>query len=595
MLFINWGDIALETQYDNNLSNMFLESNDIRRNYNDPTAYHELGCKCNKNYTFKVQFLRALYYLYSTENKNFTMNFFSILCEKELKNLLIYNNNINFVIFNYIIENKSKPNNKFEEKLHEFVKDNNVLSTNISNISNYNNVLNNVLSQMILNFKENIYYKPNNYESKINNNNNNIINTSCKYIYDCEIEEEYLTKCLKNYRNTLKNLKNNTGTYISIENKFNNIGLLTILCLRLMLECKYSSSKYWFANCLESILKSNNKLYQNHVINLGLCIVIINDIIYSDIDISSNNANKYEYVIQILQMNFDLLADIIKYNKYGLFKVSSYLVDKEEFIMFITKIGNTENIIDSNVFIRSIYLTITQSIEEYFEFRDIELLTQELIDYKHILDYNILYNTYSINNKCKLSEYIIENEHELFMKLCDEKTISCGNMTQSNISCLNTALIIIITKSEIYNKFKAIKNYENNNNRILKYYSFFINNRIMFKFLLNLKSIYSHDVLKKTISNLINILVKWKSFYLNKSKDLQSLEYTTDINTRVWKVVVDLLLVNNATNDFSKSINISDNYCCLNYILENNIHDLQIINNKLDEYYLNNFYVKSVE
>ncbi len=56
-------------------------------------------------------------------------------------------------------------------------------------------------------------------------------------------------------------------------------------------------------------------------------------------------------------MSFDVLAELIKFNKANFLLLNYYLVDSNEFKMLCSKIISKEHLVDSNVFLRSVILS----------------------------------------------------------------------------------------------------------------------------------------------------------------------------------------------------------------------------------------------
>lgn len=114
-----------------------------------------------------------------------------------------------------------------------------------------------------------------------------------------------------------------------------------------MLECQYSSSKFWLASCIEVILRGNNSFIQFFVATSGLIPCLLYDILYSKSE-----------KIALLQMSFDLLGELVKFNKANFMLLNNHFVDSNEFKLFCNKIISKDHLIDSNVFLRSVLLSI---------------------------------------------------------------------------------------------------------------------------------------------------------------------------------------------------------------------------------------------
>ena len=114
-----------------------------------------------------------------------------------------------------------------------------------------------------------------------------------------------------------------------------------------MQECYYSSARFWISSCIEVMLRGNNTFMQTYSIYSGLLYCLINDILYG-----KQEKN------QTLQISFDIFGELVKFNRCGFFILDYCFCDNTEFNEFTHKILSKETLIDSNVFLRSIILSI---------------------------------------------------------------------------------------------------------------------------------------------------------------------------------------------------------------------------------------------
>ena len=126
----------------------------------------------------------------------------------------------------------------------------------------------------------------------------------------------------------------------------NEIGLLQKLIFKYIQECYYSSAKFWLSSCIEVVLRGNNTFYQNYIACSGLLPCLLYDILYSKQDQN-----------QILQLSFDILGELIKFNRSIFYLLDYYFCDKVEFNTFCNKIISKNSLVDSNVFLRAIILS----------------------------------------------------------------------------------------------------------------------------------------------------------------------------------------------------------------------------------------------
>jgi hypothetical protein len=124
------------------------------------------------------------------------------------------------------------------------------------------------------------------------------------------------------------------------------VGLLKKIIFNYIVECPFSSAKFWLSSCIEVVLRGNNSFIQYFVAQTGLMPCLLYDIIYTKTDKSA-----------LLQMSFDVLAELIKFNKANFILLNHYLVDSNELSTMCTKVISKEHLVDSNVFLRSVILS----------------------------------------------------------------------------------------------------------------------------------------------------------------------------------------------------------------------------------------------
>lgn len=134
-------------------------------------------------------------------------------------------------------------------------------------------------------------------------------------------------------------------------------------------------------------------------------------------------------------------------------------------------------------------------------------------------------------------------------------TINTHNLSQENVSCLNTALIVLMLANRrgLMPKFLnaiSVKSREMETNLSPE------------AILLNSRAHHPHQQQPQHPINLIcnfkDLLVFWQSHYLQKDKDFSGLEQNSKIKFAYWTSTVEMLLSPN-----------SNNPCSLNYYLKN--------------------------
>ena len=208
---------------------------------------------------------------------------------------------------------------------------------------------------------------------------------------------------------------------------------------------------------------------------------LLYDILYSNSDQS-----------QILQLSFDILGELIKLNKGNFYILNYFLVDKKEFSDFCIKVIHKDKLVDSNVFLRAIILT------NYFFDED---------DKKNKIEEKNYFT-----NGCKICSFIKKNLYKIFILLIN--VVKETNVNQTNISCINTGLLILIIE------------YLKNN---------------LSEFLNKIKEIFKEEAING-LKNFKGLLKMWINFYHYRPKDSASLQYSTTISFNNWEKVTRILL-----------------------------------------------------
>ena len=411
----------------------------------DDTAYHGNGCNCDCDSALKIQYLRLIY----------------SFCCRDLENL----------------ENKLK---LFSEKDIQLFLD-----------AGYMDLIKIILRDKYL------YYR-NNKKVEFSDEFNILIN---KLKLDDKKEDERLKSTYKNIESLIFKIcsPSNVKNLVEFYNKSDNqMGLFIKLIFKYMQECYFSSARFWISSCIEVVLRGNNSFLQTYTIYSGLLYCLINDILYGKQDKN-----------QTLQMSFDILAELVKFNRCSFFMLDYCLCDNTEFVEFTHKIFSKETLIDSNVFLRAIFLSIY-----FFDSND-----------KNI---GLKQNEYFSNNS-KICKFIKDKIYDLLLSLIG--IVKVKNINQTNISCINSALIILIIQ--------------------------YLKNKLP-NFLKDFKLKKGKEGLEG-LENYKSLLKMWQKFYNYRPKDSSSLYYSSNIDFNVWQKVTDLLIKEDANEP-----------CSLFYVDKNN-------------------------
>ncbi len=322
------------------------------------------------------------------------------------------------------------------------------------------------------------------YKSKTKNNKvtfNNILTSLSQKLEINKIKEKEI-----NVEKILLNLSDpkSMNEIVKYYNENDNeIGLLQKLIFKYIQECYYSSAKFWLSSCIEVVLRGNNTFFQTYIASSGLLPCLLYDILYSKQDQN-----------QILQLSFDILGELIKFNRSIFYLLDYYFCDKVEFKTFCNKIISNDSLVDSNVFLRAIILS-----NYLFDKTDKE----NKIDEKNYF-----------TNKCKICTFIKSKLENIFISLIS--IVKINDINQTNISCINSGLLIFIIE------------YMKNN---------------LANFLTQLRKKYYKEVIP-AFDNFKKLLKMWKDFYNYRPKDSASLQNSTTIPFNIWQKVTDLLLKN---------------------------------------------------
>lgn len=403
--------------------------NEENINIQDDTAYHGQGCNCDCDSALKIQYLRLIY----------------SFCCREKENM----------------ENKLK---LFSQKDIQLFFE-----------AGYLDLIKIVLQEKYLFYKDNKNVKFNK-----------------EFLFLVEQFKLNDIKEITNIKNSYKNIEllihkitspDNIKNLIQIyNNNDNQMGLYIKLIFKYMRECFFSSARFWISSCVEIVLRGNNSFFQTFTLYSGLLYCLLNDILYGKQDKNL-----------MLQISFDILGELIKFNRCCFLVLDYYFCDKTEFNEFTKKFLSKDTLIDSNVFLRAIVLSIY-----FFDTNDKKMGLNK--------------NDY-FSNKSQICKVVKNKIFDLFLTLIT--IVKIENINQSNISCINTAMIILLVQ--------------------------YLKNNKLPKFLKEFRKIKGKDALIG-LDNFKLLLKMWKKFYNYRPKDSTSLFYSSNINFNIFQTVTSLLL-----------------------------------------------------
>uniref|UniRef100_A0A803TZK9 Transient receptor potential cation channel subfamily C member 4 associated protein n=1 Tax=Anolis carolinensis TaxID=28377 RepID=A0A803TZK9_ANOCA len=257
-------------------------------------------------------------------------------------------------------------------------------------------------------------------------------------------------------------------------------GLLTRLLQVMKKEPAESSFRFWQARAVESFLRgATSYADQMFLLKRGL----LEHILYCIVDSECKSRD-------VLQSYFDLLGELMKFNIDAFKRFNKYINTDEKFQIFLNQINSS--LVDSNMLVRC----ITLSLDRFESQSDIKVA--------------------EVLSECRLLSYMSQMSMRMSFLFRLINIIHVQTLTQENVSCLNTSLVILMLarrKDKLPFYLRTLQEMEYTK----KYPGFILNN--------------FHSLLRF-----------WQQHYLNKDKDSTCLENSSCISFSYWKETVSILL-----------------------------------------------------
>ncbi|XP_072013310.1 short transient receptor potential channel 4-associated protein-like [Amphiura filiformis] len=257
-------------------------------------------------------------------------------------------------------------------------------------------------------------------------------------------------------------------------------GILTKLVEVTKKEPSDSPFRFWLSRAVESFLRGKTSFAdQTFLLRKGLLEHIVQHTLQEE------TKSK-----EVLQSNFDLLAELMKFNRTAYKRFEDVVKTDELFEKFLNLIN--DNMVDSNMFVRCLILTLN-----HFEHNEPETYANTVNVYR-LLQF--------ISNKEKRLKFLI--------KLIS--IIQVEILTQENVSCLNTSIIFLMfadSKLELPEYLSELREEEQR----------------------QLRPGY-------LLLNFRELLFFWQEHYLHKDKDCSTLEKSSCISFKKWKQMVSVLV-----------------------------------------------------
>ncbi|XP_010880195.2 transient receptor potential cation channel, subfamily C, member 4 associated protein a [Esox lucius] len=264
-------------------------------------------------------------------------------------------------------------------------------------------------------------------------------------------------------------------------------GLLTRLLIVMRREPPDSSFRFWQARAVESFLRgATSYADQMFLLKRGL----LEHILFCVVDSGCKSRD-------VLQSYFDLLGELMKFNMDAFKRFNKYVSTGDKFQTFMSQINSS--LVDSNMLVRCIVLSLDR----------FESQTDDL-------------NVVEVLSECCLLSFMARVENRLAFLFRLINIINVQTLTQENVSCLNTSLVVLMLarrrgKLPLY--LNALREKE-----------------------------YTEKYPGCLLNNFLNLLRFWQRHYLNKDKDSTCLENSSCIPFSYWKETVSVLLDSDRTS-----------------------------------------------
>ncbi|KAK2491603.1 hypothetical protein MC885_006197, partial [Smutsia gigantea] len=257
-------------------------------------------------------------------------------------------------------------------------------------------------------------------------------------------------------------------------------GLLTRLLQVMKKEPAESSFRFWQARAVESFLRGTTSYAdQMFLLKRGL----LEHILYCIVDSECKSRD-------VLQSYFDLLGELMKFNVDAFKRFNKYINTDAKFQVFLKQVNSS--LVDSNMLVRCVTLSLDR-FENQVDVKVAEVLSE-----------------------CRLLAYISQVPTQMSFLFRLINIIHVQTLTQENVSCLNTSLVILMLarrKERLPLYLRLLQRMEHSK----KYPGFLLN-------------------------NFHNLLRFWQQHYLHKDKDSTCLENSSCISFSYWKETVSILL-----------------------------------------------------
>jgi len=264
-------------------------------------------------------------------------------------------------------------------------------------------------------------------------------------------------------------------------------GLLTKIVEVLKKEPTSSTFRFWLCRAVESYLRGGTSYAdQIFLLRRGLLQHITASLIQTEVRQK-----------ETIQSSFDLLGEMVKFNYDACKQMDGILNSESKLKKGMIMVNN--NLIDSNMFIRAMVLACDHFIQAGGEPAEFAASSRLM---KHFREFD------------KHVQFVVQLV----------SILNVTELTQENVSCLNTSLVILMLaarQGKLPDMILSLLDYGEDPN--------------------------GYRAGKTLLKNLKSLLVFWQEHYLHKDKDCSTLEKSSLIPFTFWKSTVDQLVSEDST------------------------------------------------
>ncbi|XP_015924383.2 short transient receptor potential channel 4-associated protein [Parasteatoda tepidariorum] len=272
-------------------------------------------------------------------------------------------------------------------------------------------------------------------------------------------------------------------------------GLLSKIVEVIKKETGASTFRFWLSRAIESFLRGSFcNADQDFLLRRNLLEDVVQNLLL-------NTTVRHK---EVLQSSFDLLGELVKFNFSAFHVLHTQIINTPRIQKKLMNLMNG-HLVDSNMFIRSLILSY-----EIFISSDDEDLKAYAEKFNPLLSH--------VGLQRSRIQYL-----QRLLSL-----INIHNLTQENVSCLNTVLVILmfgLKKGEIPQYLQCLAS--------------------------NQEDCSVATNLAGLLDNLKNLLLFWQDHYLQKDKDCTILEKSSRICFQEWKAAVSLLTSDDLKNPYT--------------------------------------------